>query len=132
MEDYLTKSSSIDYLIVRIQMLFRRINELSSMSDTDAEIIQRGDLTLNSASHVATWKDTSVSLTINQLLMLQELVLRPGRIKTASKLMMVGIMVVEPNTIVYNVKIMRKKFREVGPDFHQISAEHGKGKRWME
>lgn len=129
-DDYITKKTSIDYLIVRIQTLFRRIDEISAPGDDDRRI-RRGDLTLDTEARAAYWKDDRVDISLNQYLMLQELAIRPGHVKSVGKLMVVANLVVEPNTIVANIKTIRKKFRDIDPSFDRIVSVYGKGYRWV-
>ncbi len=131
-DDYITKKTSVDYLIVRIQTLLRRMNDIAGVDESNRKVIVRGGLILDTEASIAYWNDKRVDITLNQYLILQELAIRPGHVKSIGKLMVVAKLVVEPNTIVSNIKIIRKKFKEIDQKFNQIVAAYGKGYRWMD
>ncbi len=130
-DDYIVKGESVDYLIVRIATLFRRLQNLKGSRGSDHQIVEQGDLRFDLETSVAFWQGKQVNITLSQYWMLKELALRPGHAKSASKLMSVANMVVEPNTISANIKTIRKRFREIDPDFDHIKAEYGAGYRWV-
>lgn len=130
-DDYITKNTSIDYLIVRIATLFKRISSTTNNLESDRNILQHGDLKLDLKSSVAYWKEQPLQITLTQYWMLQEIALRPGETKSPSKLMSAANMVVEPNTIAANIKSIRKSFKNIDPEFDQIKAEYGAGYRWV-
>ncbi|MFC1665582.1 winged helix-turn-helix domain-containing protein [Pseudomonadota bacterium] len=63
--------------------------------------------------------------------MLKELAIRPGQIKSPSKLMSMTNIVVEDNTIAANIKTIQKHFRTIDADFQYIKTEYGVGYRWL-
>jgi len=130
-DDYIVKGESIDYLIVRIATLFRRLESLNDPANYHTQIFEQGDLSLDLEASMAYWKGEHVNITLSQYWMLKELALRPGHAKSLSKLMSVAHMVVEPNTIAANIKTIRKQFRKIDPDFNHIKAEYGLGYRWL-
>lgn len=130
-DDYIVKGESIDYLIVRVATLFRRMDKLTDRSRFHSRSHETGSLRLDLDACMAYWKGQRVSITLTQYWMLQELALRPGHTKSPSKLMSVANMVVEPNTIAANIKSIRKRFKEIDPVFDQIKAEYGVGYRWI-
>lgn len=130
-DDYIVKSASIDYLIVRIDMLFKRLKSLGERKEIQDAIIENGDLRLDTNACMAYWKGERLGITLTQYWMLQELTLRPGQAKSASKLMSVANIVVEPNTIAANIKNIRKHFKLIDPEFDKIKAEYGAGYRWI-
>lgn len=131
-DDYISKRTSIDYLVVRIQTLFRRIDRISTVAPGRVRTIRRGELELDPDACVAYWRGARVGITVNQYRILQELAIRPGQVKSVGKLMAVAGLVVEPNTIVANIKTVRRKFREIDADFDRLVAVYGRGYRWLD
>ena len=135
-DDYLTKDTSIDYLVVRIETLFRRVESLTqgesiSPDQPPAHRLVRGDLTIDMDRCVAYWKDSQVDLTLTQWWIVQELAIKPGNVKSHSKLMSTANIVVEPNTIAAHIKTIRNRFKAIDKDFDCIKTEYGIGYRWI-
>ena len=63
--------------------------------------------------------------------MVQELAKKPGQVKSPNELMSAASIVVEPNTIAAHIKLIRKKFKEIDPEFNRIKAEYAAGYRWL-
>lgn len=131
-DDYIVKGESIDFLIVRVAALFRRIHSLSNTGSQKTNTLERGDLLIDFDSNRVQWKAKSVTLTLTQYWILKELAMRPGKTKSISKLMSVANMVVEPNTIVSNIKTIRRRFKEVDTEFNCIKTEYSAGYRWLD
>jgi two-component system copper resistance phosphate regulon response regulator CusR len=73
-DDYLTKPFDFKELLARLRALLRRSGSLRE------EILQAGDLTLNTASHAAARAGDPVSLTAKEYALLEFLVLNQDRV----------------------------------------------------
>ena len=133
-DDYLTKDVSIDYLIVRIETLLRRIAAIAALQ-TDAGGPQGSSpgpgLAIDEATSRAQWNGEELDLTLTQFWMLRELLRHPGEVVPHAALMQAARIVVEPNTVTAHIKAIRDAFRRVGVPAECIRAERGRGYRWV-
>ena len=132
-DDYITKPFSQKLLIERIRAVLRR-SSISMIDDPD-KIIQRGNLTLDLDRHTCKWKEFDVKLTVTEFLLLHNLVLRPGLVKSRDQLMDAAYgetIYVDDRTIDSHVKRMRRKFKYFDKDFEQIETLYGVGYRYRE
>jgi len=133
-DDYLTKDASIDYVIVRIETLQRRIASVAAASTgraPDPSVIGRTALTIDDGVSRARWLDQPVDLTLTQYWMLRELVRHAGGVVSHEALMDAAQIVVEQNTVTAHVKAIRDAFRRIDPGFDAIRTERGRGYRWV-
>jgi two-component system OmpR family response regulator len=135
-DDYLTKDIGIDYLIVRIEALLRRIETLTnkrSKSDRDSpKDVVRGFLVIDQARLIAYWKGQPVDLTLTQFWIIQELARDSGQVKNYTQLMKTANICVEPNTITAHIKTIRDRFKSIDNEFNCIKTERGIGYRWVD
>ena len=138
-DDYITKPFSVRLLIERIRALLRRIDLSSGAGDdateTQAAAIDRGNLVLDPARHMCSWKGRPVTLTVTEFLILQVLAMRPGHVKSRDQLMDAAYgdqVYVDDRTIDSHIKRMRRKFRDVDPEFSHIETLYGIGYRYGE
>jgi two-component system, OmpR family, response regulator len=131
-DDYIIKTESIDYLIVRISTLLKRVEGFSQTNREIDVLFTQGELILDTETCIAFWKDAPLDINLTQYWVLKELAIRPGQAKSPSKLMEAANMVVEPNTISANIKSIRKSFKQIDPEFDCIRAVYGSGYRWVE
>jgi two-component system response regulator ChvI len=139
-DDYIHKPFSQRLLIERVKAILRRANpdEVdvgAPTSDGQSRAIKRGRLTLDSARHDCLWEDKPVKLTVTEFLLLQSLAQRPGFVKSRDNLMDAAYedqVYVDDRTIDSHIKRMRKKFREVDPEFDAIETLYGVGYRYRE
>ncbi|MBI1273480.1 MAG: response regulator [Alphaproteobacteria bacterium] len=135
-DDYIKKPFSQRLLLERIRALLRRETERASGGDSDpANVIARGDLVLDGARHVCNWKGKEVDLTVTEFLLVKALAQRPGHVKSRDQLMDAAYgesIYVDDRTIDSHVKRLRKKFRDVDPEFAQIETLYGVGYRYRE
>jgi two-component system response regulator ChvI len=143
-DDYIRKPFSQRLLIERVKAVLRRANpedEESSLSSPAAseasqnKPIKRGRLTLDPARHDCLWENRPVRLTVTEFLLLQSLAQRPGFVKSRDNLMDAAYedqVYVDDRTIDSHIKRMRKKFREVDPEFDAIETLYGVGYRYRE
>ena len=132
-DDYITKPFSQKLLIERIRAVLRR-SSISKTADPE-KLIQRGDLKLDVDRHLCIWKDFDVRLTVTEFLILQNLALRPGLVKSRDQLMDAAYgetIYVDDRTIDSHIKRMRRKFRHYDKKFDQIETLYGVGYRYRE
>ena len=137
-DDYITKPFSQRLLIERIRALLRREkggdDGMPGSAAGEAAVV-RGDLTLDPARHLCTWKGENVSLTVTEFLILKALAVRPGHVKNRDQLMDAAYgesIYVDDRTIDSHIKRLRKKFRDADDDFQQIETLYGVGYRYRE
>jgi two-component system response regulator ChvI len=142
-DDYIRKPFSQRLLIERVKAVLRRANPeedealIGSPSADPAtnKPIKRGRLTLDPARHDCLWEGRPVRLTVTEFLLLQSLAQRPGFVKSRDNLMDAAYedqVYVDDRTIDSHIKRMRKKFREVDPEFDAIETLYGVGYRYRE
>ncbi|MFY9288356.1 MAG: response regulator transcription factor [Alphaproteobacteria bacterium] len=135
-DDYIKKPFSQRLLMERIRALLRREQARQQPANTDpGNIVSRGDLVLDGARHVCTWKNKTVDLTVTEFLLVKALAARPGHVKSRDQLMDAAYgesIYVDDRTIDSHIKRLRKKFKEVDDDFAQIETLYGVGYRYRE
>lgn len=130
--DYLTKPVNLQFLSVRVSSLFRIVDTLHTQTSELDAIVQLGPLWLDPNSMSVRWSNAEVNLTLTEFWLVQALARRPGHVKTYENLMQVTRQsYVERNTINGYVRRIRKKFKEVDPDFSMIQTVFGVGYRWQ-
>ncbi|MEM7168723.1 MAG: response regulator transcription factor [Pseudomonadota bacterium] len=133
-DDYITKPFSQRLLIERIRTILRR--ELAETAPETAEApISRGDLVLDPARHLCTWKGMPVNLTVTEFLILKTLATRPGHVKNRDQLMDAAYgesIYVDDRTIDSHIKRLRKKFKDIDDSFAQIETLYGVGYRYRD
>ena len=138
-DDYIAKPFSPRLLIARIRAILRRA-ELAQPSGAEAdappaEILERGRLAMDPARHRVTWGDSTVTLTVTEFLILETLAQRPGIVKTRNQLMDAAYqddIYVDDRTIDSHIKRVRRKFRQIDPEFDAIETLYGAGYRFSE
>jgi len=135
-DDYITKPFSQHLLIERIRALLRRVELQESGAAADGDgVMVRGDLVLDADRHLCTWKTRSISLTVTEFLLLKALAQRPGHVKSRDQLMDAAYgesIYVDDRTIDSHIKRLRKKFRQVEPEFVQVETLYGVGYRYRD
>ena len=138
-DDYIHKPFSQRLLIERVKAVLRRGRESEESAVANAQnnskAIRRGRLTLDPARHDCLWDNKPVKLTVTEFLLLQALAQRPGFVKSRDNLMDAAYddqVYVDDRTIDSHVKRMRKKFRQVDPEFDSIETLYGVGYRYRE
>ena len=137
-DDYIAKPFSQRLLIARIRAILRR-SEVRAMPETPdepvAEPFLRGRLEMDPARHRVKWNGRDVTLTVTEFLILETLAARPGVVKNRNQLMDAAYqddVYVDDRTIDSHIKRLRRKFREVDPDFNAIDTLYGAGYRFSE
>jgi two-component system response regulator ChvI len=140
-DDFMHKPFSQRLLIERVKAVLRRTapeNEEtapSALANVAGRAIKRGRLTLDAARHDCLWDGKPVRLTVTEFLLLHALALRPGFVKSRDNLMDAAYeeqVYVDDRTIDSHIKRMRKKFRDLDPEFDCIETLYGVGYRYRE
>ena len=135
-DDYIKKPFSQRLLLERIRALLRREQARQQPANADPNsIMTRGELLLDGARHVCTWKSRPVDLTVTEFLLVKALAQRPGHVKSRDQLMDAAYgesIYVDDRTIDSHIKRLRKKFKVVDDDFSQIETLYGVGYRYKE
>ena len=142
-DDYIAKPFSQRLLIARIRAILRRAEIVAAPDDpaapsdgsTASEPIERGRLSMDPARHRTLWGGRPVTLTVTEFLILETLAQRPGIVKTRNQLMDAAYqddIYVDDRTIDSHIKRLRRKFRQVDPDFDAIETLYGAGYRFSE
>ncbi|MFP5449725.1 MAG: DNA-binding response regulator [Caulobacterales bacterium 32-67-6] len=140
-DDYIHKPFSQRLLLERVKAVLRRASAdggegvAGPASESEARALKRGRLTLDPARHDCLWEDRPVKLTVTEFLLLQSLAQRPGFVKSRDNLMDAAYddqVYVDDRTIDSHIKRMRKKFREIDPEFDAIETLYGVGYRYRE
>ena len=138
-DDYIHKPFSQRLLIERVKAVLRRADpvdvETPATTAAGSKAIKRGRLTLDPARHDSLWDGKQVKLTVTEFLLLQSLAQRPGFVKSRDNLMDAAYddqVYVDDRTIDSHIKRMRRKFRQVDPEFDAIETLYGVGYRYRE
>ena len=139
-DDYMHKPFSQRLLLERVRAVLRRARpeaeeDGSTVAQPGSKAMKRGKLTLDPARHACFWDGKPVRLTVTEFLLLQALASRPGFVKSRDNLMDAAYedqVYVDDRTIDSHVKRMRKKFRQVDPEFDAIETLYGVGYRYRE
>ena len=131
-DDYITKPFSQRLLVERIRTILRRREAMAAPTATGG-LLQRGDLELDPARHSCRWKTKDVNLTVTEFLLLQVLARRPGHVKNRDQLIDEAYgqnIYVDDRTIDSHIKRIRRKFREIDPEFAEVETLYGVGYRY--
>jgi two-component system response regulator ChvI len=137
-DDYIAKPFSQRLLIARIRAILRRTEATTPREgggDAEAVVLDRGRLAMDPARHRVTWGGAPVTLTVTEFLILETLAQRPGIVKTRNQLMDAAYqddIYVDDRTIDSHIKRVRRKFREVDPEFDAIETLYGAGYRFSD
>ncbi|MBO9711814.1 response regulator transcription factor [Sphingomonas sp.] len=138
-DDYIAKPFSQRLLIARIRAILRRteanVPSTEGGNEEPAQPLVRGRLAMDPARHRVTWDGTNVTLTVTEFLILETLAQRPGIVKTRNQLMDAAYqddIYVDDRTIDSHIKRVRRKFRQVDPEFDAIETLYGAGYRFSD
>ncbi len=139
-DDYITKPFSQKLLIARIRAIIRREEfkrgEDAANDDSDVDdIIEYGELYLDSRRHLCRWKGNNIQLTVTEFLLLKALAKRPGVVKSRDQLMDAAYsdtVYVDDRTVDTHVKRLRQKFKKFDETFDAIETLYGIGYRFTE
>ena len=131
-DDYIKKPFSQRLLMERIRAVLRR-HETAGRDNSDDEVMRRGELVLDPARHLCTWKGDEVNLTVTEFLIVESLAQRPGHVKNRDQLIDAAYgenIYVDDRTIDSHIKRLRRKFRDVDENFSEIETLYGVGYRY--
>ena len=137
-DDYVAKPFSQRLLIARIRAVLRRAEmrgEAPDEADEQGQQIVRGRLTMDTARHRVSWQGKDVTLTVTEFMILEALAQRPGVVKSRNQLMDIAYqddIYVDDRTIDSHIKRVRRKFRQVDPEFDAIETLYGAGYRFSD
>ena len=136
-DDYITKPFSQRLLVERVKSILRRsgAKDVPASKESDAKVLERGNLKMDPERHTCTWKGEQVVLTVTEFLILQCLAQRPGVVRSRNALMDAAYddqVYVDDRTIDSHIKRLRKKFKLVDDDFEMIETLYGVGYRFRE
>lgn len=137
-DDYVTKPFSQRLLIERIKVLLRRRDverQVLAGAKKESQYIEYGDLRLDDARHLCSWKNKPVNLTVTEYLLVKALAERPGHVRNRDQLidMAYGESVyVDDRTVDSHIKRVRKKFKKIDEDFDKIETLYGIGYKYKE
>ncbi len=129
-DDYITKPFSLRLLIERIRAVLRR---RSAPTEESEDVLRRGQLLLDSTRHLCRWKNADVDLTVTEFLILLALARRPGHVKSRDQLIDAAYgenIYIDDRTIDSHIKRLRKKFKDIDPEFSEIETLYGVGYRY--
>jgi two-component system, OmpR family, response regulator ChvI len=136
-DDYIAKPFSQRLLIARIRAILRRISVIQSDFEQaplpSSKTLDRGALSMDPDRHRVRWNHKDVSLTVTEFLILEALAQRPDVVKSRNQLMDAAYqddVYVDDRTIDSHIKRLRRKFRQVDPDFDAIDTLYGAGYRF--
>jgi len=131
-DDYIKKPFSQRLLLERIRAVLRRYE--AHISDEDVEdVMRRGDLLLDPARHLCSWKGDKINLTVTEFLIVETLARRPGHVKNRDQLIDAAYgenIYVDDRTIDSHIKRLRRKFKAVDVEFAGIDTLYGVGYRY--
>jgi two-component system, OmpR family, response regulator len=128
-DDYISKEASMDYIVIRIDALPRRLDAVRSGRGKKAPA--SNDIELDDLYSTVSWKGSQIDMPLTQFWIVRELCRHPGQVRSHRELMNAANIVVEPNTIAAHVKAIRNAFATLDPAFHCIRTERGRGYRWV-
>ncbi len=138
-DDYITKPFSQRLLIARVKAILRRATYDKSPDNEgtaeEPEPMVRGSLEMDPARHHVRWAGKSLTLTVTEFMILEALASRPGVVRTRDQLMDAAYqddVYVDDRTIDSHIKRLRRKFREIDPEFSAIDTLYGAGYRFAE
>jgi two-component system, OmpR family, response regulator ChvI len=138
-DDYITKPFSQRLLVARVKAILRRASLRRERDESEGAVeiepMVRGRLEMDQARHDVRWDGRDVTLTVTEFLILEALASRPGVIRTRGQLMDIAYqddVYVDDRTIDSHIKRLRRKFRQVDPEFSAIDTLYGAGYRFAE
>ncbi len=138
-DDYIAKPFSHRLLLARIRAILRRVRDDDTQATIEGEpvptTIVRGRLEMDALRHRVRWSGQDVALTVTEFMILETLATRPDLVKSRNQLMDAAYqddVYVDDRTIDSHIKRLRRKFRQVDPDFDAIDTLYGAGYRFSE
>lgn len=127
--DYLPKPIGLAYLAERVSSLLRLVQQREHASTSPAQHF--GKLELFAEAMLAQWRGQRLALTVTEFRLLAHLLKQPGLgVSYESLMSATRQQYVTSNTINTHMRNIRRKFRDLDPDFKNIANEYGFGYRW--
>lgn len=133
-DDYLAKSFSMRVFGARIAAALRSAGPNHRDAD-DVTVIQRGALRLDRLRHEACWDGNEVALTVTEFNVLWIIAQRPGQVLSRASILDLaygGDVFVTDRSIDSQIKRIRRKLRDVAPNFTAIETLYGLGYRFSD
>jgi two-component system OmpR family response regulator len=130
-DDYVTKDTELDLILVRIKTLIKRYHTLRSHISAQTKRNISSLLEIDDLKHQFSWKGESLELSLTQFWLLKALLENYGVPLSHKALQEAANIYVESNTIVAHIKSIRHQFKKIDPDFNNIKTERGRGYRWI-
>ena len=133
-DDYMCKPFSMRELLARVKVLLRRaaLSARGAAGGEEADLLERGALSLDQARYVAGWNGVRLRLTVTEFLLLRALVRHPGHVKTRAQLMAEAYgeqTFVSDRTIDSHIKRLRRKLADADRACDVIETVYGLGYR---
>jgi two-component system OmpR family response regulator len=126
--DYQTKPISLEFLVTRVESLFRIIDGRVKQDDASQK---QGELMLDSLHMTVQWKGRPVLLTPTEFEILKSLVENADGASIEELVRATRQGLVEDNTINTHILHIRKKFKQLDPAFKCIKTRYGFGYSWV-
>jgi DNA-binding response OmpR family regulator len=128
-DDYITKPFSVRELVARVRAVLRRSNTAAQQA---AEVLRRGKLTINFATHEVTFEEKKVLLTATEFRILEFIASRPERVHARDDILeAMGKEVASfDRTVDVHVTALRKKLGAEGG--RHIETVRGFGYKWTD
>ena len=126
--DYQTKPVSLEFLITRVESLFK-IKQAGTDRSNGARV--QGDIEINPVSMRVAWKGEQVELTPTEFDILAALLNSPEGASTEDLVRATRQGLVEDNTINTHILHIRRKFKKIDPEFNCIKTRYGFGYSWI-
>jgi len=133
-DDYLAKPFSMRVFGARIAAALRSAAPNHRDAD-DVTVIQRGALRLDRLRHEARWDGKEVALTATEFNVLWIIAQRPGQVLSRANILDLaygGDVFVTDRSIDSQIKRIRRKLRDVAPNFTAIETLYGLGYRFSD
>lgn len=137
-DDYITKPFSQRLLIERIRAVLRRNAVATSPTSNGAinpNLVVRGKLEMDEGRHLCRWSGEDVNLTVTEYLLVKSLAVNPGHVKNRDQLISLAYgdsVYVDDRTVDTHIKRIRRKFKDIDPEFDSIETLYGIGYRYKE
>ena len=120
-DDYILKPFDLDEVLVRIEVVLRRLGTYGKEGTSDDKVVKNGKLCIYESEHIAKYDDVNISLTAKELQILTLLVKHPDKTYTKANLyesVWNEEYYCEDNTINVHVSNLRSKLKKItGHDF---------------
>jgi len=128
-DDYVTKDTNIELVLLRIRVLLGRYEAIrNKVKGSDGRV---GDLQIDRDRLLASWRGRLLDLKLTQFWILDALVSNSGQVVSHQELQSAASIVVEPNTIAAYIRSIRNAFLDIDSGLDPIVTERGKGYRWV-